>query len=133
MGTGNADFRHFWWEELAIDGIVTNFVRLDIVSKYFAHHNEVRLLELELYAGHGEGGRDRSIKSKSKSTKQTDTHTLRYYQHSRPELSMDRELCQSMAGDAPNITSHGIYHSISHQLHTLPTWCRENTKNKGIS
>ena len=51
-GTGYSDVRAVWWDALAVEGIVTSFVQLDILSKYY-DGRKIWVLELELYAGHG--------------------------------------------------------------------------------
>ena len=48
-GTGDFDYRFIWWDDLEINGIVTSFVRLDILHDGTA----MRLLELELNSGEG--------------------------------------------------------------------------------
>ena len=50
-GPDSYDYRHLWWDELGVDGIVTSFVRLDILHA----STGIRVLELEFYTGHGWG------------------------------------------------------------------------------
>ena len=55
--TRNADYTcsALWWDELPVSGIVTSFIRLDILSKYSGPNAEERMVyELEIYIGHGE-------------------------------------------------------------------------------
>ena len=56
-GTGSADIRGVWWETLDVEGIVTSFVKLDILSKYYVGRL-IWVVELELYVGHGAHCRD---------------------------------------------------------------------------
>ena len=60
-GTGNSDVRAVWWDALAVEGIVTSFVQLDILSKYY-DGRKIWVLELELYAGHGAHYRNGFVK-----------------------------------------------------------------------
>ena len=58
-GSSHFDQSAFWWDDLPVNGIVTSFVRLDILSKYSdANVDERRILELEIY-GDGEYGATR--------------------------------------------------------------------------
>ena len=54
-GTRNVDYSALWWDEWPVCGIVTSFIRLDILSKYSGPNAEERMVyELEIYIGHGE-------------------------------------------------------------------------------
>ena len=40
-----------WWDEFAVDGVVSSWVQIDITSAYTASCNG--FVEVEVYTGHG--------------------------------------------------------------------------------
>ena len=60
-GIGNNDHNALGRDELPVDGIVTSFARLDILSKYSEPNDgDRRIFELEIYAGNGVYGATRN-------------------------------------------------------------------------
>ena len=51
-GTTWGDYRAAWWDTLPVEGIVTSYVRLDIMSRYIPQ-SLFRIIQLELYSGTG--------------------------------------------------------------------------------
>ena len=54
-GTSKTDYSGSWWDDLMVKGIVTSFIRIDILSEYVAG-SEFKVVEIEVYAGYGGSG-----------------------------------------------------------------------------
>ena len=50
-GTAYNDINAIWWDELPVDGAVTSFVKLVVLSK--STGPAIRVVELEQYTGYG--------------------------------------------------------------------------------
>ena len=51
-GTNSNDYSAAWWDTLPVEGIVTSYVRLDILSRY-VQQSVFKVIQLELYSGTG--------------------------------------------------------------------------------